>query len=265
MKISVLAATALVVSGSLAPFALRAEQAPAAPDAPHLHQGHRADPAAQLRELPSRRRRRADVARHLRRGAAVGARHQAAHRHRPEGRRDAAVVRREEHRHPEVPERSVAERRRDREDRQVGRQRRAARQPRRHAAARKCTPTRNAWAIGTPDLIVKTQGARRQGRRARLVGRDPERPDRARPRTATSRRSRSRKSTTSTSKHGSGRATVGGRFVFHHMIWRTQVLDAARRRARIRVAIRRRRDASTGRCTKSAATPTSSIRSRRAC
>jgi len=27
---------------------------------------------------------------------------------------------------------------------------------------------------------------------------------------------------------GSGRATVGGRFVFHHMIWRTQVLDAAK-------------------------------------
>ena len=27
---------------------------------------------------------------------------------------------------------------------------------------------------------------------------------------------------------GSGRATVGGRFVFHHMIWRTQVLDQVR-------------------------------------
>jgi len=27
---------------------------------------------------------------------------------------------------------------------------------------------------------------------------------------------------------GSGRATVGGRFVFHHMIWRTQVLDPAK-------------------------------------
>ena len=65
----------------------------------------------------------------------VGARDQAAHRHRPARRRDAAVVRREEHRHPEVQERSVAQRRRDRDDREVGRQRRAARQPRRHAAA----------------------------------------------------------------------------------------------------------------------------------
>jgi len=27
---------------------------------------------------------------------------------------------------------------------------------------------------------------------------------------------------------GSGRATVGGRFVFHHMIWRTQVLDGSK-------------------------------------
>jgi hypothetical protein len=30
------------------------------------------------------------------------------------------------------------------------------------------------------------------------------------------------------SKAGSGRATVGGRFVFHHMIWRTQVLDPSK-------------------------------------
>ena len=77
----------------------------------------------------------------LRRGAAVGARHQAAHRHRPARRRHAAVVRREEHRHPAVPERSVAERRGDRDDREVGRQRRAARQPGRHAAGRRSTPT----------------------------------------------------------------------------------------------------------------------------
>src|SRR6187401_3328557 len=50
-------------------------------------------------------RRGADVAPHLRRGAAVGARHQTAHWNRPSRGRDAAVVRREEHRHPEVQER----------------------------------------------------------------------------------------------------------------------------------------------------------------
>ena len=133
----------------------------ARPGRRHLHEGHRADPAAQLRELPSARRRGADVARHLRGRAAVGARDQAAHRHRPEGRRDAAVVRREEHRHPAVPQRSVAERRRDRDDREVGRQRRAARQPGRHAAAEGQYADGKAWAIGTPDLIIKTQGARR--------------------------------------------------------------------------------------------------------
>ena len=93
----------------------------------------------------------------LRRGAAVGARHQAAHRHRPEGRRDAAVVRREEHRHPEVPERSVAERRRDRQDRASGptAARRAATRPTCRRA--KVYADASAWAIGTPDLIVKTQ------------------------------------------------------------------------------------------------------------
>ena len=53
----------------------------------------------------------------------------------PARRRHAAVVRREEHRHPEVQERPVAERRGDREDREVGRRRRAARQPGRHAGA----------------------------------------------------------------------------------------------------------------------------------
>ena len=71
-----------------------------APERGDLHEGHRADPAAQLPAVPQPRRRRADVADDLRRGAAVGARHQDAHSHRPARRRHAAVVRREEHRHP---------------------------------------------------------------------------------------------------------------------------------------------------------------------
>ena len=110
------------------------------------------DSAAQLPELPSARRRRADVARHLRRSAAVGARDQAAHRHRPARRRDAAVVHREEHRHPALQGRSVAQRRGDREDREVGRQRRAARQSGRHAAAAQVRRRRAPGRIGTPDL-----------------------------------------------------------------------------------------------------------------
>ena len=69
-------------AGVVAPFSLRAEPA-AVPARSHLHKRHRADSAAELPELPSPGRRRADVADHLRRGAAVGARHQAADRHRP--------------------------------------------------------------------------------------------------------------------------------------------------------------------------------------
>ena len=72
-------------------------------------------------------------------------------------RRDAAVVRREEHRHPEVQARSVAERRGDREDREVGRQRRAARQPGRHAEAAATSTTTDKWTIGEPDLILKSK------------------------------------------------------------------------------------------------------------
>ena len=57
--------------------------------------------------------------------------------------------------------------------------------------------------------------------------------------------------------------TVGGRYVFHHMIWSTRV---AGRRDQIRI----RRAAGDdqrwpGRCTKWAATPTSSIRVRPGC
>ena len=71
-----------------------------------VHQGHRADPSAQLPALPHPERRRADAADDLRGRAAVGARHQDADRPGSARGRDAAVVRREEHRHPALQERS---------------------------------------------------------------------------------------------------------------------------------------------------------------
>ncbi len=46
------------------------------------------------------------------------------------------------------------------------------------------------------------------------------------PKIATSRHSRSRKCNDVDSTAGGNRATVGGRYVFHHMIWSTRVLDA---------------------------------------
>ena len=72
---------------------------------------------------------RADVAHDLRRGAAVGALDQGPRRRPP----DAAVAHRPDRRHPEIQERSLAHRRADRDDRPLGRRRRAAGRSERHA------------------------------------------------------------------------------------------------------------------------------------
>ena len=127
--------------GVSAPFALQAQQA-AAPEvtftkdiAPILQRScqncHRPDGVAPMSLVTYEEVR--PWARAIKQRTGIG----------PQRRRDAALVRREEHRHPEVPERSVAERRRDRQDREVGRQRRAARQPGRHAAAASVGADRN--------------------------------------------------------------------------------------------------------------------------
>ena len=84
-----------------------------------------------LPDVPSPGHVGADVARHLRRSPAVGAVDPAARR-QP---RHAAVASRQDRRHPPLQERSLAERRRDRDDRALGRRRRAAGQPGRHAGA----------------------------------------------------------------------------------------------------------------------------------
>ena len=97
----------------------------------HLHERHRADHAALVSDVSPARHQRADVAAHLRGRAPVGARDQG----QGDAAADAALAHRAERRHPAVQGRSVAERRRDCDDRGVGRRRRAARQPRRHAGA----------------------------------------------------------------------------------------------------------------------------------
>jgi len=83
---------------------------------------------------------------------------------------------------------------------------------------------RNGWAIGTPDLIVKTKEILVRGDVPDWWGEIPSVPT-----GLTEDRyvaALEIKEVNDVDSHaGSGRATVGGRFVFHHMIWRTQVLD----------------------------------------
>ena len=100
----------------------------------------------------------------------MGALHQGTDRSARQARRDAALVHREEHRHPALQERSFAERSGNRQDRQVGRQRRAGRQSGRHAAA---DPARRRHQVdpGRAGSGRVDAGDHGQGRRAGLVGR----------------------------------------------------------------------------------------------
>jgi hypothetical protein len=81
-----------------------------------------------------------------------------------------------------------------------------------------------AWAIGTPDVIVKLQDVVVKSTAPDWWGEIPSVPT-----GLTEDRyvaALEIKEVNDVDSHtGSGRATVGGRFVFHHMIWRTQVLD----------------------------------------
>ena len=82
----------------------------------------------------------------------------------------------------------------------------------------------SAWAIGTPDLIVKTKELVVKGDAPDWWGEIPSVPT-----GLTEDRYVAaleiKEVNDVESKARAGRATVGGRFVFHHMIWRTQVLD----------------------------------------
>ncbi len=69
-------------------------------------------------------------------------------------------------------------------------------------------------------------------------------------------------------KAGTGRDTVGGRYVFHHMIWSTRVLSEVPENAELTAGARAAATATQSRrgpCTKSAATPTCSTSCPAAC
>src|SRR5450755_1791208 len=86
---------------------------------------------------------------------------------------------------------------------------------------------RQSWAIGTPDIIIKMQEVLVKSTAPDWWGEIPSVPT-----GLTEDRyvaALEIKEVNDVDSHaGSGRATVGGRFVFHHMIWRTQVLDASK-------------------------------------
>ena len=85
-----------------------------------------------------------------------------------------------------------------------------------------------AWAIGTPDLIVKSVDLTVKGDAPDWWGEIPSIPTGLTEDRYVAALEIKEVNDVDTQKKD-GRATVGGRFVFHHMIWRTQVLDPANR------------------------------------
>src|SRR3954454_14810004 len=84
---------------------------------------------------------------------------------------------------------------------------------------------RNAWAIGTPDLIIKTNELTVKGGAPDWGGEIPSVPTGLTEDRYVAALEIKEVNDVPSSSAGN-KATVGGRFVFHHMIWRTQVLDA---------------------------------------
>ena len=154
--------------------------------------------------------------------AALGAGDQAAHRHLRQGRRHAALVCREEHRYPAVPDDPSLS---DDEIATIAKWADSG-APRGNPAdmpPAKVYADRKSWAIGTPDLVVKTQELTVKAGAPDWWGEIPasHRSDRG----SLRRRARDQGSQRRALVERDDKATVGGRFVFHHMIWRTQVLD----------------------------------------
>src|SRR3954466_9365883 len=86
---------------------------------------------------------------------------------------------------------------------------------------------RNAWAIGTPDLIIKTNELTVKGGAPDWWGEIPSVPTGLTEDRYVAALEIKEVNDIDSSQAKGNRATVGGRFVFHHMIWRTQVLDPA--------------------------------------
>jgi hypothetical protein len=80
------------------------------------------------------------------------------------------------------------------------------------------------WSIGTPDLVIKTQEMVVKGNAPDWWGEIPSVPTGLKEDRYVS--ALEVKEVNDVPKDGSGRTTVGGRFVFHHMIWSTRVLSA---------------------------------------
>jgi hypothetical protein len=81
------------------------------------------------------------------------------------------------------------------------------------------------WAIGTPDLVIKTTELTVKGDAPDWWGEIPSIPTGlTEDRYVAALEIKEVNDVESAAAKGN-RATVGGRFVFHHMIWRTQVLD----------------------------------------
>jgi hypothetical protein len=83
-----------------------------------------------------------------------------------------------------------------------------------------------AWQIGPPDLVLKSQELLVKGDAPDWWGEIPNIPTALTEDRYVSAVEIKEVNDVDTSSK-SGRATVGGRFVIHHMIWRTQVLDPA--------------------------------------
>jgi hypothetical protein len=82
---------------------------------------------------------------------------------------------------------------------------------------------RQSWTIGTPDLIVKTSEIDVKAGAPDWWGEIPRVPiGLTEDRYVTALEV---KEVNDVDSKGTGRATVGGRFVFHHMIWATRVID----------------------------------------
>ena len=83
----------------------------------------------------------------------------------------------------------------------------------------------NTWQIGTPDLIVRMKDLVVKGDSPDWWGEIPSVPTGLTEDRYVAALEIKEVNDVESAKAGGNRATVGGRFVIHHMIWRTQVLD----------------------------------------